>query len=338
MKDNVIVIAEAGVNHNGDIKQALMLVDAAKKSGADYVKFQTFKTELNISRKAKKAEYQENGDGKTQFDLVKNLEFKEKDFETIIGYCNDVNIGFLSTAFDLSSLEYLLNKRLDYYKIPSGEITNLPLLRRIGKCGERIIISTGMASLSEVEKALNVLYIAGAKRNNIIVLHCNTEYPTPMEDVNLKAMNTIGVELGVKVGYSDHTLGIEVPIAAVALGATVIEKHFTLNRNLPGPDHKASLEPSELKQMVIAIRNIEKAISGDGKKEATLSEQKNKDVARKSIHTTRIIKKGELITEEAIIALRPGDGISPMKWEEVIGKRVNRDYESNEKIEWDSLL
>jgi len=337
MINKTVVIAEAGVNHNGNISQALRLVDAAKLSGADYVKFQTFKTELNISRKAKKAEYQESSEGDTQYDLVKKLEFTEDDFETVINYCEKKGIGFLSTAFDLPSVEYLFRKNIDYYKIPSGELTNLPLLRKIGGNSRKIIMSSGMATLKEIHIALQVLIKEGAVKKNITVLHCNTEYPTPMEDVNLKAMNTIGDELDVQVGYSDHTLGIEIPIAAVALGAKIIEKHFTLDRNLPGPDHRASLEPDELKEMVTAIRNIEKAVSGSGKKEPSPSEQKNKEVARKSIHTTRSMKAGEIIKEEDIIALRPGNGISPMEWDSVVGKKLSRTYEENEILDWGTL-
>ena len=327
-----VIIAEAGVNHNGSLEKAKLLIDAAKNAGADYVKFQTFKTELNISRTAQKAAYQiaNDGDSTSQFEMVKKLEFSFQDFKMLKSYCDDIGIGFMSTAFDLPSLD-LIDGLQGLFKIPSGEINNLPYLEAIGSKSKPVILSTGMSDMKEIKSALAVLGKRIDKKD-LIVLHCNTEYPTPMTDVNLKAMLTIGQECGTKVGYSDHTLGIEVPIAAVALGATVIEKHFTLDRNLPGPDHRASLEPSELKAMVKAIRNIELAISGNGVKKPSSSELKNKEIARKSIHTTRDLKKGTILGEEDLIPLRPGDGISPMKWTEIIGKTLVHDLPAFAKL------
>jgi N,N'-diacetyllegionaminate synthase len=330
---NTIIIAEAGVNHNGSIEKAKLLIDAAKNAGADYVKFQTFKTELNISRSAQKAAYQiaNDGDSTSQFEMVKKLEFSFDDFKMLKSYCDDLGIGFMSTAFDLPSLE-LIDSLQDMFKIPSGEINNLPYLEEIKLKSKPIIMSTGMTDMTEIKVALAVLE-KGIDKKDITVLHCNTEYPTPMEDVNLKAMLTIRDECGVKVGYSDHTLGIEVPIAAVALGASVIEKHFTLDKNLPGPDHKASLEPSELKAMITAIRNIELAISGDAKKNPSKSELKNLKIARKSIHTAHALNKGTTLTEEDLITLRPGDGISPMEWKKVLGKELVRDLPALVKLD-----
>lgn len=336
----VLIIAEAGVNHNGDITIAKKLIDAAANAEVDYVKFQTFKAETIVSPTAKKATYQtknSNDGNDSQFQMLKKLELSHEDHLILIEYCNQKNIKFFSTAFDVDGVHYLDTLGLDRFKIPSGEMTNFPYLRAIAQKNKPIILSTGMGALGEIEEALAVLLQHGAKKENITILHCNTEYPTPMEDVNLMAMITIGQAFGVKIGYSDHTLGIEVPIAATALGATVIEKHFTLDRNLPGPDHKASLEPEELKSMVIAIRNIEKAIGGNGRKEPSPSEYKNKDIARKSIHLKRNIKAGELLTESDIIALRPGDGISAMQWNKVIGKTMNVDKLENEKLTWSDL-
>ena len=334
----VLIIAEAGVNHNGSMENAKLLIDAAKNAGADYVKFQTFKTELNISPVAQKADYQitNDGDSTNQFEMVKKLEFSFDDFKSLKSYCDDVGVGFMSTAFDLPSLE-LIDGLQDVFKIPSGEIDNLPYLENIGSRAKPIILSTGMSDMSEVKRAIEILEKSGLTRRNLTVLHCNTEYPTPMEDVNLKAMLSIGHECGVKVGYSDHTLGIEVPIAAVALGATVIEKHFTLDRNLPGPDHRASLEPSELKDMINAIRKIELAISGDGEKKPSKSELKNKEIARKSIHTARALKKGITLTEKDLITLRPGDGISPAQWTVVIGKKLIHDLPALVKLKPEDL-
>lgn len=335
MKNKVIIIAEAGVNHNGNFDKAVELIEAAAKSGADFVKFQTFKTELNVSKSAKKAAYQEKSTGseESQYEMVKKLELSFEDFKRLEKECTKNGIGFLSTGFDFPSLDFLETLNPQLYKIPSGEITNLPYLRKIASFKRPIVMSTGMASLSEVKKALEVLTSEGIPKNKITIVHCNTEYPTPMEDVNLKAMNTIGRELGVKIGYSDHTLGIEVPIAAVALGATVIEKHFTLDRNMKGPDHSASLEPEELTAMVTSIRNIEKAVAGSGLKEPSPSEEKNKTMARKSIFASRPIKKGEELTSENLVVKRPGTGISPLKWDEIIGTTAKRDFEEDEMIE-----
>lgn len=329
-----IIIAEAGVNHNGNYEMALKMIDEAKAAGADYVKFQTAKPELVISTFAPKAEYQKEttGNGESQLEMCKAIHLPLTDYKPLKEYCDKVGIGFMSTPFDLVSIDVLEPLDMDYYKIPSGEITNLPYLRAIAAKGRKVIISTGMSELPEIEEALQVLENGGLKRSDIIVLHCNTEYPTPMRDVNLRAMLDIRDRLGVAVGYSDHTNGIEVPIAAVALGAEVIEKHFTLDKTLPGPDHKASLEPQELKAMVDAIRNIESAL-GDGKKKVTDSERPNIIVARKSIVAARPIKAGEVYTEENVTVKRPGNGISPMKWDDVLGKTAPRDFEYDELIE-----
>ncbi|WP_103665873.1 N-acetylneuraminate synthase [Gracilimonas amylolytica] len=339
--DNVLIIAEAGVNHNGDLQKAIQLIDVASKAGVDIVKFQTFKADKIVSKAAKKANYQSknigDGDDDSQYNMLKSLELNEQDHAILIKECEKRGIQFLSTAFDVDGIDFLDNLGLPFFKSPSGEITNYPYLKRLAEKGKPVVLSTGMANMQEVKEAVDVVMKYGLTKKDITVLHCNTEYPTPMEDVNLKAMNTIGDELGVQVGYSDHTLGIEVPIAAVALGAKVIEKHFTLGRSLPGPDHRASLEPDELKEMVTAIRNIEQAISGSGKKEPSPSEQKNKEVARKSIHINRSMKAGEIINEDDIIALRPGNGISPMEWKDVIGRKVNRAYSATEMLEWSSL-
>jgi N,N'-diacetyllegionaminate synthase len=336
----VIIIAEAGVNHNGDIELAKKLIDVAAEASVDYVKFQTFKAETIVSPSAKKAAYQSKniGDGDdSQFQMLKNLELSHEDHLSLIDYCNQKSIKFFSTAFDVEGINYLDNLGLDQFKIPSGEMTNYPYLRAIAQKNKPIILSTGMGALGEIEEALKVLLEFGAKRKDITILHCNTEYPTPMEDVNLKAMLTIGQAFGVKIGYSDHTLGIEVPTAAVALGATVIEKHFTLSRNLKGPDHKASLEPEELKAMVKAIRNIEKAIGGNGRKEPSKSEFKNVSIARKSIHLSKNLRAGAIINEEDILALRPGDGISAMQWNNVIGKTLQSDKVEFDKLTWGDL-
>lgn len=333
--EKVIIIAEAGVNHNGDMERAKRLIDAAKDAGADFVKFQTFKTELSVSKNAKKANYQIENSGdkvESQFDMLKKLELSEDTHHELINYCNEKGIKFFSTGFDDASLQFLKSLGFEVAKVPSGELVNLPYLRTVAKNFSKIILSTGMGNMDEVKAAYNVLIENGTKHENITILHCNTEYPTPMEDVNLKAMNAIGEELNVKIGYSDHTLGIEVPIAAVALGATVIEKHFTLDRNLPGPDHRASLEPDELKAMVTAIRNIEKAVSGSGKKEPSPSEKKNKAIVRKSIVAARDIKEGETFSEENLTIKRPAGGISPMKWDEVIGTKAKKDYKTDDQI------
>jgi N,N'-diacetyllegionaminate synthase len=328
-----IIIAEAGVNHNGDLQLAKSLIDEAEAAGADYVKFQTFITELGITKSAKKANYQlgTTDNEESQFDMVKQLEFSFNDFTELFQYCSDKKIEFLSTPFDSPSIDFLQNLGLNIFKIPSGEITNLPYLRKIGGLGKEIIMSTGMATLKEVQDALIILERAGSPKEKVTVLHCNTDYPTPMSDVNLKAMLTIKKELGVRVGYSDHTQGIEVPIAAVAMGASVIEKHFTLDSGMPGPDHLASLEPTQLKGMVKAIRNIEKAI-GSGVKEPSPSEKINVGIVRKSIVAARKIRMGETFTIENITVKRPGTGISPMKWDSVLGKPAPRDFSKDDFI------
>lgn len=330
-----LVIAEAGVNHNGDIKLAKELIAVAANSGADLVKFQTFVTASNISRSAPKAEYQKRATDseESQYEMVRKLELSKYDHLELIEECKKRKIGFFSTAFDATSIDMLDELNVsDYVKVPSGELTNLPYLRYLTRNGKRVLLSTGMANLGEIEAAINVVEKAGTPRDKITVLHCTTEYPTPMEDVNLRAMVNIGKAFGVSVGYSDHTPGIEIPIAAVALGATVIEKHFTLDRTLPGPDHRASLEPDELKSMVQGIRNIEKAL-GDGIKRPSLSELKNKPIARKSLVAACPIKAGEPFSEENLMAKRPGTGISPMQWDEVIGRTAPRDFSEDELIE-----
>lgn len=329
-----IIIAEAGVNHNGDINLAKQLIEVASKSGADYVKFQTFKTELVISKDAKKADYQkENTDNKeSQFEMAKKLELDKETHIELIKHCKMNGIKFLSTPFDLESIDLLFDLGVKLYKIPSGEITNYPYLRKVAQKQLSIIMSTGMANLSEIEQALDILLDNGLKRNKITILHCNTEYPTPICDVNLKAMLTIKDAFKVNIGYSDHTLGIEVSIAAVALGATVIEKHFTLDRNMEGPDHKASLEPKELKEMVKCIRNIEIAM-GNGIKKPSVSEKKNIPVARKSIVASRKILKGKVLSEENITAKRPGTGISPMRWNEILGRTAIKEFKPDDLIE-----
>lgn len=330
---HVLIIGEAGVNHNGSMEMAKQLIDAAAVAGVDYVKFQTFKAEKLVTKDAKQAEYQQrNAKDDSQYAMLKKLELSEAQHEELIAYCKEKGVKFLSTAFDMESVEYLHSLRLGLWKIPSGEITNYPYLKAIAKYGEPVILSTGMCEMEDVQNAVDVLCKHGLKKEQITVLHCNTEYPTPMQDVNLKAMQEIRDELQVKVGYSDHTQGIEVPIAAVALGAEVIEKHFTLDRTLPGPDHKASLEPNELKAMVDAIRNIEHAL-GDGKKHVSESERKNMAIARKSIVAARDIKQGEILTEDNLCVKRPGNGISPMRWEEVIGTCAKRDFKEDELIE-----
>jgi N,N'-diacetyllegionaminate synthase len=331
--NHIFIIAEAGVNHNGSSELAKRLVDVAAEVGADAVKFQTFKAKNLVSKNAKKAEYQiENtGSDESQYEMIKKLELGFDEFEELKKYCDEKGIIFLSTPFDDESINFLNDLGLEIFKISSGEITNLPYLRKIGNLGKKVILSTGMSNLCDIENALNVLENAGTKRENITILHANTEYPTPMEDVNLKAMITIKEAFKCNVGYSDHTLGIEVPVAAVAMGAKVIEKHFTLDKNMKGPDHKASLEPDELKAMVKAIRNIENAL-GDGIKKPSKSESKNIEIARKSIVVKRDIKKGEKFTEENLTVKRPANGISPMRWDEVIGRVADRDYKEDEVI------
>ncbi len=330
-----LIIAEAGVNHNGDISSAKKLVDFAAESGADLIKFQTFKADTVVTRTARKAKYQleTTTQGQSQHEMIRNLELSREMHEELIVHCQKCGIGFFSTGFDPQSVDFLAELGLERFKIPSGEITNLPYLRHIGRFGKPVIMSTGMARLGEIKVALEVLEASGTPRDRVTVLHCNTEYPTPMADVNLKAMLAIRDALGVQVGYSDHTLGIEVPIAAVAIGATVIEKHFTLDRNLPGPDHKASLEPNELKAMVIAIRNIELALSGDGIKRPSPSEIKNIEIVRRSLVALTPVQAGELFTEANLGVKRPGSGISPMRWDEFIGRPANRNYQVDELIE-----
>ncbi|GAB1448386.1 N,N'-diacetyllegionaminate synthase [Bacteroidota bacterium] len=335
-----IVIAEAGVNHNGDLQRAIQLIDAAAAAGADFVKFQTFKAENLVSKDAKKAVYQKNNmpdEEDTQFGMLKKLEMQEDWYPHLIGRCNEKGIKFLSTGFDIESIDFLDGIEIPFYKIPSGEITNKPYLQHIAAKGKDIMLSTGMANLQEVKDAIEVLEAEGIDRNRIIVLHCNTEYPTPMKDVNLLAMHHIANELGVKVGYSDHTMGIEVPTAAVALGAVVIEKHFTMDRSLPGPDHIASLEPTELKAMVSAIRNIELAIAGSGVKEPSESEMKNSLIARKSLHLVDDLPKDHIITRKDLKALRPADGISPMDIDKVIGMRLAEDMSKGTSLKWTNL-
>ena len=334
MIKNVLIIAEAGVNHNGDIQLAKHLIDEAATAGADLVKFQTFNADRQVTRTAKKAEYQtQTTDSKeSQQEMLRRLELTADMHKQLIDHCALRNIGFFSTGFDIESVDLLLRLGQDHFKIPSGEITNLPYLRHIGRLGKAVILSTGMSTLGDIEAALDVLEQAGTTRAQITVLHCTTEYPTPMAEVNLRAMQSIHAAFGVAVGYSDHTSGIEVAIAAVAMGATVIEKHFTLDRNLPGPDHKASLEPKELKAMVAAIRNIEVAL-GDGIKRLTPSEARNKPVARKSLVASQAIKAGEVFSTQNITAKRPGTGISPMRWDEVMGRTAPRDFAADELIE-----
>lgn len=335
--NKVIIIAEAGVNHNGNIELAKKLIDVAVEAGVDYVKFQTFKSESLVSKFAEKASYQiENTKDavESQLQMLKKLELANSQHFELVQYCNNKNISFFSTAFDLESLSFLKELGLNIVKIPSGEITNLPYLRKAAALFKEVIISTGMSSMVEIEEALDVFLQEGINKNDITILHCNTEYPTPMSDVNLKAMLAIQKMFGVKVGYSDHTMGIEVPIAAVALGGTMIEKHFTLDRNLPGPDQLASLEPDELKNMVYSIRNIEKAIGGTGIKEPSESEIKNISIARKSIVAKTSIQKGDRFTEFNITTKRPGIGLSPMKWDEVIGKVACQDFDEDELIKF----
>lgn len=334
MSNKTLIIAEAGVNHNGSLEKALELVHVAAEAQVDIVKFQTFKASLLATKSAKTADYQKNNLKETndsQYDMLKKLELSFDDHHTLIAECKKLNIGFLSTAFDFESLNFLKSLNLGLWKIPSGEITNLPYLEIIARLNQKVIVSTGMCNLSEVEQALNVLIKNGTDKKNLTVLHCNTDYPTKMQDVNLLAMCEMGREFGVNYGYSDHTLGIEIPTAAVALGATVIEKHFTLDRNMHGPDHAASLEPNELKSMVSAIRNIELAL-GHPKKEPSKSESTNKSVARKSIVAAKPIKVGEEFTTDNLTTSRPGTGISPMKWYEIIGTKAAKGYEPGDLI------
>lgn len=331
---HVLIIAEAGVNHNGSLELAKQLVDKAADAGVDFIKFQTFKSEKLVSKSAKQAKYQQRNIGKKddgQLAMLKKLELSEADHVELIAYCEQKGVKFFSTAFDLTTIDLLHSFNLGFWKIPSGEVTNYPYIRKIAQYHEPVILSTGMCELSDIEAAVKVLLEFGVQKEQVTILHCNTEYPTPFQDVNLKAMLEIGEKFGVQIGYSDHTKGIEVPVAAVALGATVIEKHFTLDKNMEGPDHKASLEPDELKAMVSAIRNIEQAL-GSGHKTISISERKNIEIARKSIVAACPIKAGELLTEDNLTVKRPGNGISPMRWNEVIGTRATKDFEEEEVI------
>ena len=329
----VKIIAEIGPNHNGKIYLAKRLIKEAKKSRADYVKFQTFITEDIIIEKAKKAKYQINKKNKkeTQFSMLKKLELSQSDFKIIHKYCKKIGIKFLSTAFDIKSLKFINSLKPDYFKIPSGEITNLQLIKEITKFKRKVILSTGMSNLKEVDTIFKFLKKNGIAKNKITILHCNTEYPTPIEDVNLNVLKTFRKKFNTEVGYSDHTMGIEVPIAAVAMGAKVIEKHFTLNRNMSGPDHKASLEPKEFEEMVYSIRNLEKALGGFVKK-PTKSEKKNIKIARKSIVAAKKINKGEKFTIKNLCIKRPGDGISPIYWYKIIGKISKKNYLKDDLI------
>ncbi len=333
---HVLIIAEAGVNHNGSIETAKKMIDKAVDAGVDIIKFQTFKSEKLVSKSAQQAEYQKKNIGSSsdnsQLNMLKKLELSHTDHKELIDYCKQKGIKFFSTAFDLESVDYLYSLNLGLWKIPSGEITNYPYLKKIAQFGEPVILSTGMCEMQDIEAALKVLTDNGLSKDKISILHCNTEYPTPFKDVNLLAMNELQERFGVRVGYSDHTKGIEVPIAAVALGAEIIEKHFTLDRNMEGPDHKASLEPDELKAMVSAIRNIELAL-GDGHKTVSKSERKNIAVARKSIVAAKNIKAGEVFSENNLAVKRPGNGISPMDWENVIGKTAKKDFAEDQLIE-----
>jgi len=339
MNPRTYIIAEAGVNHNGSLDLARKMVVVAKECGADAIKFQTFKTEKLVSKNAPKALYQKNnmGGGDSQFEMLKKLELSEQDFKELFELSNKTGIEFLSTPFDEESCDFLDDLGVKRFKIPSGEITNKPYLEHIARKNKPVIMSTGMADLTEIQNALDVLLNEGLTLDLITILHCNTEYPTPMKDVNLKAMNTIKKAFKTKIGYSDHTLGIEVPIAATALGASVIEKHFTLNRNLPGPDHKASLQPDELKAMVTTIRNVELALAGSGRKKPSPSEKKNIEIARKSIHAVMDLAKGTKLESRHLIMKRPGNGISPMEIDLVIGKTVNKDILADTQLAWEDL-
>ncbi|BDU70458.1 N-acetylneuraminate synthase [Geothrix oryzae] len=334
MVKRTLIIAEAGVNHNGDLMLAKKLIASAAVAGADIVKFQSFVTTKLVSSSAPKANYQNatTNPSESQFEMVRKLELTKEDHLVLLETCQQHGIQFLSTAFDPESFDMLIELGIDWVKIPSGEITNLPFLRHVARTGKPVLLSTGMATLGEIEAALDVIEQAGTPRDKVTVLHCSTEYPTPMAEVNLRAMCNMGHAFGVEVGYSDHTVGIEVPVAAVALGATVIEKHFTTDRNLPGPDHQASLEPHELKAMVDAIRNIEQAL-GDGIKRPNPSEIKNKGIARKSLIAARAIRAGERFTADNLTAKRPGTGISPMRWDEVLGRVAHRDFAPDELID-----
>lgn len=340
MRNKVLIIAEAGVNHNGDLNTAKRLIDVAAEAQADYVKFQTFKADSIVSHDAQKATYQQRNfadNDQSQLSMLKKLELSYEDHHVLKEYCQKRSIGFLSTGFDLESIDFLHSLNIPFFKIPSGEITNKPLLEHIASKQKPVVMSTGMADINEIRDALLVLTTGGLDKHSITILHCNSEYPTPFEDVNLGAMQHIQSEFNIKIGYSDHTLGIEVPVAAVALGARVIEKHFTLDRKMDGPDHAASLEPNEFQQMVSSIRIVEKALSGTGKKTPSFSEQKNIEVSRKSLYLAREMKSGDEIGKGDLLVLRPGDGISPMRIDEVISKKLNRSLNKYSKLKWEDF-
>jgi len=330
---SVFIIAEAGVNHNGSLDLAKKLIDVACSAGADAVKFQTFKATNLATKGSQKAIYQKEttSNKETQFEMLKKLELNKKKHKELISYCIDKKIIFLSSPFDLESIDLLNDLGLKIFKIPSGEITNLPYLKHIGRLNKKIFLSTGMSNMDEIKDALNILVHSGTKKSKITILHANTEYPTPMKDVNLRAMLSIGEELNIKFGYSDHTLGIEIDIAAVAMGATCIEKHFTLDKNMEGPDHKASLEPDQLKKMVKAIRNIELAL-GDGVKKPSKSELPNVKIVRKSIVAKTTIKKGDILNSSNLTIKRPGAGISPMQWDKIMNTKATKNYKEDELI------
>lgn len=340
MKNKVIVIAEAGVNHNGNLKNALKLIEEASKSGCDYIKFQSFNSEQMVSSNVDLAEYQSKNvsdNSQSQLEMLKGLEIKNDWYEKLISHCQNYKIGFLSSAFDIQSLEYLISMNLDFIKIPSGEITNYHSLEKIAKTNTPVLLSTGMSTVDDIQNAINVLFKNGFKKKDLMLLHCKSIYPTPYKEANLKAIKTLSKTFKVKVGYSDHTLGIEAPIAAVALGAKVIEKHFTLDKNLEGPDHKISIEPHELKKMVSSIRIIESLMSGSGEILVTEKEEKNKALSRKSIHLVKSKSKGEQIEECDLIMKRPGNGISPMDISVIIGKKLSSDLSSGTMLIWDHI-
>tara|TARA_A100001011_G_scaffold381506_1_gene450127 strand:+ start:76 stop:1098 length:1023 start_codon:yes stop_codon:yes gene_type:complete len=334
-----LIIAEAGVNHNGNLDIAKKLIDVASNAKVDFIKFQTYKTKNLVSSNAKMADYQIKNisSNLSQFEMLKKLELSFSDFQELISYSKSKKIGFLSSPFDIESIDYLNKLEIDFIKIPSGEITNFPYLEKIASISKKVILSTGMSTLKEIESALDILTSKNLKKKDITLLHCNTEYPTPFVDVNLKAMENLKNHFDIMVGYSDHTLGIEVPIAAVALGACVIEKHITLDSKMEGPDHFASIEPKQLDSMVKSIRNIETAISGNGIKEPSNSELKNINIARKSIFTKCKIERGTVIEKKHLITLRPGDGISPMNWNKIVGKTVNKKLPIFHKLNWNDI-
>jgi N-acetylneuraminate synthase/N,N'-diacetyllegionaminate synthase len=341
MGQSAIIIAEAGVNHNGDMPLAKELIDAAAEAGADYVKFQSFKAEKHASRNARKADYQlatnAGTDDDGQFEMLRKLELSEADHLELMSYCQSAGIKFLSSAFDPEGVDYLCSLGLDTIKVPSGELINLPYLRKAGQSGKQVWLSCGMGTLGEIDAAVNVVLDQGLEREKLILLHCNTEYPTPFEDANLKVVSTLRSTFNLEVGYSDHTMGIEAPIAAVALGAVLIEKHLTLNREMEGPDHKASLEPEELKSMVASIRNVELAL-GDGYKRRTPSETRNLIAARKSIHLKTGLAEGDPVTEDGVMMLRPGDGICPMELDNLVGRKASRDLSEGHRLSWADVV